>query len=130
VDDYATAILASKPDSIKDDDFVNKLYKQIKADPNPRETYKVLHMSDIRMDFDYTPGSLWMCGSDGMCCRPENGYPEDPELQAGNWGSYECDLPEKTLQSFLNHVRDEVKPDFVVWTGDNSPHDTWKNTAD
>ena len=23
-----------------------------------------------------------------------------------------------------------AKPDFLFWTGDNSPHDTWKNTQD
>jgi sphingomyelin phosphodiesterase len=65
-----------------------------------------------------------------MCCRPEAGYPTDDYLKAGKWGGYECDLPKKTLQSMLDHVKDIVKPDFFFWTGDNSPHNTWANTAE
>lgn len=27
----------------------------------------------------------------------------------------------------LDFVRDTIKPDMFVWTGDNSPHTVWKN---
>jgi len=30
----------------------------------------------------------------------------------------------------MEFVRDEVKPDLFVWTGDNSAHDTWQNTSE
>lgn len=30
----------------------------------------------------------------------------------------------------MNFVRDDIKPDVVVWTGDNSAHDTWQNTSE
>jgi len=130
VDDFATRVLADKPSAIASDDFVNKLYQEIAADTNARETFKLVHMSDPHIDFDYTPGTNFMCGQSGFCCRPESGYPTDPEQQAKKWGGWECDIPVITLQSMLDHLRDEVKPDFLFWTGDNSPHNTWANTAD
>lgn len=30
----------------------------------------------------------------------------------------------------MNFVRDDIKPDVLVWTGDNSAHDTWQNTSE
>jgi Calcineurin-like phosphoesterase len=30
----------------------------------------------------------------------------------------------------LEHVRDEVKPDIIIWTGDNSAHNVWDNTLE
>jgi sphingomyelin phosphodiesterase len=95
----------------------------------PRKTLKVVHMSDPHIDLEYQVGALNKC--DGyLCCRKENGFPADKKLQAGPWGGYWCDLPEQTLQSMLEHVRDVVKPDIMFWTGDNSPHDTYANTSD
>ena len=97
VEDFATRVLADKPKAITSDDFVNMLYLDIAADTQPRETYKLVHMSDPHIDFDYTPGTNFMCGQSGFCCRPESGYPEDPEMQAKKWGGYECDIPVITL---------------------------------
>lgn len=28
----------------------------------------------------------------------------------------------------LEFVRDEIKPDYFFWTGDNSAHNVWNNT--
>jgi len=63
-----------------------------------------------------------------LCCRPENGWPKDPKNGAGFWGDYNCDLPHNTLVDFMQYVRDEIKPDMFIWTGDNSAHDVWKNS--
>jgi len=30
----------------------------------------------------------------------------------------------------LNHIKDVEKPDLLVWTGDNSPHDVWATTTE
>lgn len=30
----------------------------------------------------------------------------------------------------LEFVRDELKPDMFIWTGDNSPHNVWDITMD
>lgn len=79
VADFEARVLADKPESIVNNDYVNKLYDQIYSDPNPRPTIKAVHISDPHIDFDYTEGTLWKCGS-YVCCRPEWGYPEDPSL--------------------------------------------------
>ena len=130
VEEFSASILANKPSSIADDNYINNLYSEIKNDPSIRPTLKVVHMSDPHIDNEYAIGSNWMCGSAGLCCRKENGFPTDPYLQAKKWGGYQCDIPVRTLQSMLDHVKDEVKPDIMFWTGDNSPHDTWANTEE
>lgn len=28
----------------------------------------------------------------------------------------------------LQYIKEEIKPDMVVWTGDNSAHNVWDNT--
>lgn len=81
------------------------------------------------MDFLYTPGTLENCNS-YLCCRVDNGYPTNPgDTAAGYWGGYMCDIPRWTLQSFLRFVRDDIKPDMMFWTGDNSAHNVWANTV-
>lgn len=127
--DFQERVLSTKPDKIKEDDFVNALYSEIYNDPRPRETIQVLHISDIHLDIEYTPGTNWDC--DGyLCCRLENGFPTDPLKRAGQWGGYKCDLPVETFENMLEHVK-KAHPDLqaVFWTGDNTAHDTWKNTA-
>ena len=71
--------MADKPDSIKDDNFVNNLYAEMKADTKPRETYRVVHLSDVHLDNDYVVGSNWLCES-YLCCRAENGMPTNKAL--------------------------------------------------
>jgi len=62
-----------------------------------------------------------------LCCRKENGFTSDPEKQAGPWGSYLCDAPPSVLDSMLDYIRDEIKPDLIFWTGDNPPHNVWED---
>lgn len=87
-------------------------------------------MSDPHVDFEYAVGSTVDCDVDYLCCRKENGFPEDPSLGAGKFGAYKCDLPHGTLVSMLEHVANEVQPDMFFWTGDNSAHNVWSNTAE
>jgi hypothetical protein len=51
--DYVDAMLATKPEIIQDNNYVNSLYAKIKADPNPRPTFKAVHISDLHMDYSY-----------------------------------------------------------------------------
>jgi|JI9StandDraft_2_1071091.scaffolds.fasta_scaffold83955_2 hypothetical protein len=60
-----------------------------------------------------------------ICCREKFGPPEDPSEAAGEWGSYLCDLPLKTFESAAAFIRDTVKPDAMIWTGDIVPHDQY-----
>jgi sphingomyelin phosphodiesterase len=39
-------------------------------------------------------------------------------------------MPAVTLRSMFEYVRDSVKPDIIVWTGDNSAHVIWSNTPE
>lgn len=123
--------MADKPAEILNDDYQKKLYARIFSDPEPRETFTILHVSDIHVDMDYAEGSLAKC--DGyLCCRAENGFPTDPSLAAGKWGGYLCDMPMITLQSMLSHIVETHGDDIqsIFWTGDNSPHNVWENTVE
>ena len=82
--------MRSKPEIIKDDDYINDLYTEMEG--SKRELIRVVHLSDVHVDFRYTVGTEIDCGN-YLCCRPESGYPSDPDRQAKPWGSYKCDLP-------------------------------------
>ena len=34
-----------------------------------------------------------------------------------------CDPPMITIRAALEFAKSELKPDLIIWTGDNSPHD-------
>ena len=87
-----------------------------------RPTLKALHMSDVHIDFDYTPGTLSNC-KDYLCCHVGSGYPRHAsDVAAGNWGAPNCDIPIRTYQSMLDHMVENNLPDMVFWTGDNASH--------
>jgi len=90
---------------------------------------KALHLSDVHLDYSYQPGTKEACGL-AACCRSSAGFPPAGEPGAGEWGSLWCDLPMRTFEHMLKFVTDEIKPDMVFWTGDNTAHNVWSNTAD
>ena len=49
-EDYIRRLMLDKPQIIKNNDFVDNLYKQIKEDKSKRETVRILHMSDLHID--------------------------------------------------------------------------------
>ena len=79
-------VLSDKPDFLKNNDYVDNLYKSIKGQQN-RKTFKAVHFSDAHVDLMYTPGTNANCNMP-LCCRPENGIPTNPEDAAGYWGAY------------------------------------------
>jgi sphingomyelin phosphodiesterase len=88
-------------------------------------TWKILHVSDLHIDDLYKEGSQTKC-SETLCCRINSTSNTTTIDRAGKWGFIgKCDLPVRTLELFTNYVNKEIKPDFVLWTGDNAPHDTW-----
>jgi len=59
--------------------------------------------------------------------------PSGEQILAGTWGSNAgglCDLPKETFDNMLEYVVNEIQPDVIFWTGDNSAHDIWKNTVE
>lgn len=128
-EDWVDQLLQTKPEQIKDNNYLNSVYDKISSDPNPRRKLTAVQISDPHVDFQYAVGANANCGG-FLCCRATNGFPSDPKSQAGPWGAYQCDLPPKALESMLNFVRDEIKPDMFFWTGDNSPHNVWANDVE
>lgn len=54
---FAKRILADKPEKIKEDNFVDNLYKEIAQDKKERKTLKVVHLADSHYDLKYKEGS-------------------------------------------------------------------------
>lgn len=85
------------------------------------ELLKIALISDLHVDWDYTPGYSTECGK-FTCCRHESGLAQSKDKAAGKWGDYQCDLPVSTLSNLLETVANEIKPDAVFWGGDSIPH--------
>jgi hypothetical protein len=55
-----------------------------------------------------------------VCCRADSGAPKNAEDAAGYWGSVGyCEIPYRTIESALEYIATEVRPDIVLWMGDN-----------
>jgi sphingomyelin phosphodiesterase len=53
---------------------------------------------------------------------------QDQKGQAGYWGSIApCDLPFHTFDLFISSIK-KLNLDFIIWTGDNTPHDIWQQS--
>jgi len=85
----------------------------------------MVHLSDVHLDLLYDPEAEAECGMP-MCCRSSDGVAE--RIIGGKFGSYRCDLPLEVFEDMLTHIRDNVKPDIVVITGDLAPHNLWSQT--
>ena len=92
--DFVDRVMNSKPDSI-DNQFIDRIYTEIKNDPNPRPTVKSISMADVHIDPYYKEGAATSCPF-ALCCREIPGYEftkkaDDPG--AGKYGTRRCDLP-------------------------------------
>jgi len=90
---------------------------------------KFIHITDAHVDLDYTPGSNAVC-AEPLCCTQTSGPARSPEDAAGYMGDYRyCDTRIGLLEAALQSVeRDHPDTDFVLWTGDNTPHRGWSVT--
>ncbi|XP_059686659.1 acid sphingomyelinase-like phosphodiesterase 3b [Gavia stellata] len=78
-------------------------------------TGRFWHVTDLHWDPDYdaAAGAGQVCPSGGSRAVPA----------AGPWGSYLCDAPWRLLASAARAMRSRLqRPDFVLWTGDDTPH--------
>ncbi|XP_074411839.1 acid sphingomyelinase-like phosphodiesterase 3b isoform X2 [Zonotrichia albicollis] len=72
------------------------------------------HLTDLHWDPEYEAAA-----AAGRPC-PSGGGRAEP---AGPWGSYVCDAPWSLLRSAARAMRARLAaPDFVLWTGDDTPH--------
>ncbi|XP_004603773.2 acid sphingomyelinase-like phosphodiesterase 3b [Sorex araneus] len=79
------------------------------------EPGKFWHISDLHLDPNYTLSEdpLQVCPSAG----------NQPVPSAGPWGDYLCDAPWRLLNSSIHAIKEiEPQPDFILWTGDDTPH--------
>jgi hypothetical protein len=125
-EDAVSQLLADKPASIANNDYLNNLYESIKGQIG-RPTIKAVHMTDPHYDHLYAEGSDLNCNLE-MCCRAVNGFPTEDARKAKKWGGWSCDLPESTIRNMLQYVKSSIKPKLFFWTGDNGAHDIWENT--
>uniref|UniRef100_A0AAY4CXD5 Sphingomyelin phosphodiesterase C-terminal domain-containing protein n=1 Tax=Denticeps clupeoides TaxID=299321 RepID=A0AAY4CXD5_9TELE len=73
------------------------------------------HISDLHWDYTYKLGDdpSLVCSSSGR--RPAEG--------AGKFGHYVCDSPWELINSSIYAMKNILEhPDFIVWTGDDTPH--------
>lgn len=76
---------------------------------------KFWHITDLHWDPEYkvTSNPNSVCPSAGS----------QPVKNAGRWGHYLCDSPWDLINSSINAMRDILpNPDFILWTGDDTPH--------
>ncbi|XP_037673883.1 acid sphingomyelinase-like phosphodiesterase 3b [Choloepus didactylus] len=79
------------------------------------EPGKFWHVSDLHLDPDYkvSQDPLQVCPSAGS----------QPVPNAGPWGNYLCDSPWVLINSSIHAMKEiEPEPDFILWTGDDTPH--------
>eukprot|EP01133_Synstelium_polycarpum_P004085 gene4085-4761_t len=100
--------------------------------PPPKDGRKkvILHLSDFHIDTLYSVGASNACGYP-ICCRAEYGQGHG-NTSAGRWGDYHCDVNLEMVHYMLNDLTKVkgIRPDYVFWTGDNEPHDVWKQTRE
>ncbi|KAG8506761.1 Acid sphingomyelinase-like phosphodiesterase 3b, partial [Galemys pyrenaicus] len=76
---------------------------------------KFWHLSDLHLEPKYNASGapLQVCPSAGS----------QPVPNAGPWGDYLCDAPWVLINSSIHAMREiEPEPDFILWTGDDTPH--------
>ncbi|XP_002737983.1 acid sphingomyelinase-like phosphodiesterase 3b [Saccoglossus kowalevskii] len=73
---------------------------------------RIWHVTDIHYEPNYTAGDY-----PASSCRDlDGGTP-------GYWGDYRCDSPWALVNSSVYAMRSiEENPDFIIWTGDDTPH--------
>jgi sphingomyelin phosphodiesterase len=86
---------------------------------------KMLHISDIHIDTAYSAYSETHCQDSYLCCHKSDN--QTLVGNAGYWGSMAfCDLPVRTVDQTIKYIFEQLKPDFVIWTGDSMSHDVEK----
>uniref|UniRef100_A0A665TG96 Sphingomyelin phosphodiesterase acid like 3B n=1 Tax=Echeneis naucrates TaxID=173247 RepID=A0A665TG96_ECHNA len=78
-------------------------------------TWNFWHITDLHWDHTYelTDNPELVCESSGT----------SPAANAGKFGDYACDSPWNLINSSVYAMKEILPdPDFIVWTGDDTPH--------
>jgi len=87
------------------------------------DAIKVAQLTDIHIERNYAEGSQQYCGL-YVCCKAVQG-----PGNAGYHASYQCNIPERTIRLFLEHVA-SLSPHLVLFSGDIPPHTVWDETEE
>lgn len=103
VEDYAVALLQTKPEKIGQDEYLDAIYKQINEENEQNwalpKTYNVLTLSDWHVDLAYKVGSVRKGCNNFVCCHEKSGLAETPTEGARRFGELTgCDLPMETAK--------------------------------
>ena len=110
--DYAQRLLKDKPNKSKE-----------KIDPTAQQL-KMLQVTDIHYDAFYQENATVFC-SYPLCCEEEaSTY---ARIKSGKFGYMDCDTSLNLLKSFVEKAY-ELKPDFIIWNGDNAEHNNWNSS--
>ncbi len=116
-EDFARRVLAKKPPPVS-----------VAKSSGSGKKLRFVVFTDIHVDYKYLEGANTEC-SGVLCCRKdsEGSFFGSSGKKSGKWGSLaSCDIPLRTLQSFLNFTTERLRPDFFVWLGDNRDSDTFE----
>lgn len=92
-----------------------------KSGTSREDAIKVVQLTDIHVERNYSVGSSTECGLP-VCCLDKWG-PGD----AGPLGDFSCNIPASTIEIFLEKVK-TFEPDIVFFSGDIPPHTVWDET--
>ncbi|KHN76208.1 Sphingomyelin phosphodiesterase 1 [Toxocara canis] len=96
--------------------------------PIRKENLRVLQLSDLHFDMNYTPGAVANCGSP-LCCQPDSVTNESMKIGAGYWGTQAaCDVPYWTIDHMLQNLNKTQKFDYIMLSGDYMSHLDWAYT--
>jgi len=125
--------LLSKSELANTNNYINQLYDDNEdriSELKKEDLIKMVILTDLHIDYSYQEGTEPNCGLP-QCCRIQSGWPKNNSTKgAGKWGDYQCDLNELTMTDMFRFVKDELKPDAVIWGGDSVPHDVHSQTFD
>ncbi len=89
-------------------------------------TMRILHITDIHLDFLYQNGTNAEC-TEPICCH--DGDAAVKGTPAGRWGDYRsCDIPTWTVENLFQHLAQNEQFDMIYWTGDLTGHNIWSQT--
>lgn len=91
---------------------------------------KVVHISDIHVDLNYTVGASWNC-TKNICCRSYTtaDEPGNNVTPAGAYGNVHCDTPLSLEESMYAAIESLVpERQFTIFTGDVVEGAVWMVT--
>jgi sphingomyelin phosphodiesterase len=96
--------------------------------PTGAPVVRVMQITDVHHDPEYTVGLTNDCG-EPVCCRPPDGPAASSADTAGFFGDYNCDVPWSVLEVLAATVT-QLNPDVLFLTGDDPPHNVWRQSEE